>query len=257
MIAAACSPAQKPIIYAHIPQQEISKEQKEQSAKEFYSSFYYDKACDDQIDIQSSYKPEPHCSEKFAIPIPLRSCPGSTIIEWKDDGSVKLNPDVLVFLDKICGEAYNYFFSFSKKKNLTPNNSEEPNINIVFLPWDVRVNGKEPRNLNDFSYRFLTIRHVYMADPRNPGFRGFNIIDKHLLFTPSNVIYDNFANTFVHEYYHALSAHYKTWNQNCTMPECDEIDEENAENFAGYFFQSKSDNLTEEELRRLLILKGR
>lgn len=158
---------------------------------------------------------DPKQDEILAKPLNLKSCPGLQIIEWRssDDLRTRLDPSGVAALNKTCEKAIRAFPGFVKSKHLSQVSSEPFQWFVCLIPGTPELGGAQPRGLNDSLDRFKD------RTPPEPGsfYGGWTAHQRRKIFMRNDLhledgsINPKLITIFSHELFHAMSWHYKTF----------------------------------------------
>lgn len=185
-----------------------------------HNTQFYQETIDKSID-ESTYPiylgPEtsmdPKSDELLSDPINLKNCPGLQIIEWRASDTVRtrMDPPGIAALNQTCERAFKAFPGFVKARNLTPIKSEPFQWFVCLMPGLQELGGTQARNLNDSLDRFkdraiLSEGFFYGAWTAHQRKKIFMRND---IYLENGSINPKLITIFSHELFHAMSWHYK------------------------------------------------
>jgi hypothetical protein len=106
----------------------------------------------------------PLSEERLTQPLPIDGCP-LTIVEWKTSSSqpstTSRSPEALAYIGRLCKTALEKYPQFVESRydyHVPRLLKASVHATASILPANVLLDGKQYRNLNDFAYRFSTVK---------------------------------------------------------------------------------------------------
>ena len=163
-----------------------------------------------------AFRMEPLIDERLAQPLEVDGCPMS-IVEWKPTPgqaiTTSASPQALDYIGRLCRlaiERYPVFAARVYEYNVPPEALGTIHVTASFLPANIFLDGKGYRNLNDFAFRFASVKDngfiwgYYHFQPRHVFLRN-DVLARTTIGTDVACPHELFKRTFLHEMGHVLN----------------------------------------------------
>jgi hypothetical protein len=167
----------------------------------------------------------PRPDELLKAPIHLKSCP-VTIVEWRASSGKQYTytgpskKGVKIF-DAACKKAVEAYPKFLKHEGLLT----KRNANVVFkekvalMPWEISLDGTDPRNLNDIADRFKNRTAFYNSQGQFLSIQGYSDRNDNFIYMRHDILWPDGSKNemteiiFAHELFHAMNDQYEVFQK--------------------------------------------
>jgi hypothetical protein len=193
------------------------------------------------------HRARPTPNELLATPIHLR-CDGLTVVEWRPTVRWRRltspRPESIAVIDDLCVNSLEKYpkYLYDRFGWMRDNGSSVDGVSVSLLPANELVEGRSPRAMNDFLFRFKGLQTccnwaMYVSSISSLFIRNDPLLER----GGKPIAYRHFAKIFVHEMAHVMNDRYG-YKPNY-FPGDTKRDEQLAEEFSGamgYEFETES-----------------